>query len=410
MVIDMINDNRFSIDKLLCVMFCIFALTPVVSHNHLDWIIITGGLWMAITIFLYVIPKLSAVNRDLCSMIFLVLLWCSIELMYRYFGISSATSGNYFVRMGYYIPFLMGILYINRNRKIILFTITATLVISVLDNIRLSVLYPEILQSITKSDYSDYRTNLNFGAANFGYCVLILQLVLWFLICTGKLEKAKKKLAYFIIVAIVIYLLCLSSTSILILLVVFDALIYLTFPMFAVDHYTSKVKVIRLCIVILLILLIIFLRDRVLGLLGDRVSVRISALFTGNDWDIYITRPKLAFVSTQSWLKDIRSFFFGQGLHLDASDFSFSGQHSAIIDQLAYYGVTGIIIPGIAMWKYSRNISRILSEECLRLYHILITLFIINNIINTNIKIDAGVMTFLFVPAALIEITEMEER
>ena len=120
MVIDMINDNRFSIDKLLCVLFCIFALTPVMSHNHLDWVIITGVLWMAITIFLYVIPKLSAVNRDLCSMIFLVLLWCGIELMYRYFGISSATSGNYFVRMGYYIPFLMGILYINRNRKIIL--------------------------------------------------------------------------------------------------------------------------------------------------------------------------------------------------------------------------------------------------------------------------------------------------
>ena len=180
--------------------------------------------------------------------------------------------------------------------------------------------------------------------------------------------------------------------------------------MFAMNHYTSKVKVIRLCIVILLILLIIFLWDRVLGLLGDRVSVRILALFTGNDWDIYVTRPQLAFVSIQSWLKDVRSFFFGQGLHLDASDFSFSGQHSAIIDQLAYYGVTGIIIPGIAMWKYSRNISRILSEECLRLYHILITLFIINNIINTNIKIDAGVMTFLFVPAALIEITEMEER
>lgn len=402
------NDRKYTIDKLICALFCFFALTPVINHNHLNWVVITGVLWIAIASLLYLFPKISAVNRNICSMILLVTLWCCIEILYKELGISSASGGNYYVRIGYYIPFLMGILYINRNKKIILVTITITLVISVLDNIRLSILYPEYLHNITRSSYSEFRTSLNFGAANFGYCALILQFVIWFLICSGKLKKANKTMAWFTIVTIVVYLICLSSTSMLVLLVVFDCLIYLTFPINATQKYSTKDKVIRLCVAISLILLMVILWDRVLALLGNRVSLRMTALLTGNDWDIYVTRPKLALVSVQSWLKDFRSFFFGQGLHLNAKDFSFSGQHSAIIDQLAYYGLLGIIIPGIAMWKYSKYVSRFLSDDCLRLYHMLIALFVVNNIINTNIKIDAGIMTFLFVPTVLIEITEKE--
>lgn len=392
-----------SLDIVICTVFCFLAITPFFNHNYLSLIAIFGAALIISLLVIYGLKNGFRIDSEIGTIIFLILIWFSIEIGYRVNGYSSASWGNYFIRLGFYVPLLVGVIYVKYNVKGIDIVILVSLVISIIDNIRLGILYPNILQYITSDISNTYRGSLNLGTAAFGYCVLLAQYIIFYNICNHTINGFRKAVYIIIAVCSVIYLVFLSSATLLTLLFVIDAYIYIRFP-HSENRKTIRIKIERVLFFGILLILALIFKNWILNILGEKFSNRFNAIVYGNNRSIYYTRPELAFVSLKSWLNSIKTFLIGGGLHLDSSDlYSFSGQHSAIIDQLAYYGILGWVIPGMIFYRFYNYIKVRINPSHREIFKIVCVICIIGNIINSSCRIESGIINFMFVPLSLMK-------
>lgn len=340
------------------------------------------------------------------------LLFIAITLIYRIFGISTA-------RPGYYLGLLLFFMIVmilplvpksidKRKQQRLWWVLLFVMLFNVADNIRLSILHPEIntmrfyldksfLSSINAGDDSFYTFSLFF------FCVCFF---VW-------LNVEQKKVKWFSLVVAVI-------TAVYICWFCFKASIVLFFILSVFLIYYAKKSsnlmlfyfVTAISGVVVYFLLEVY-SDSIIDYIisvspSKRLTVRFVTLLDENAdeaQDNTVTgRTTLYMLSIKTWLTNAVTFLVGIGDHytlLHAAKTGI-GQHAALPDTLARYGIVGFSVI-IVMLRCCIKYTLSLFDQKYRLQVLTIFLiYILNGSVKEMFFAGVGCVLFILLPLSSI--------
>lgn len=407
----MLNETRIKTTAktilllLLVLFYCGVCLLPFIPVN-------LARLGQVVTTMLFLVLALfmskSRVQKRIC---FGILSYCCLILFYWWIGYSSASSGNYFFQITFFVPFFI-VIYIFKkipyNHLFVIFSIVVILIIihAMIDTVMGAMLEDLPGEELEKMGFSTTSTN------TAALIVLSVLLILFFNI---------KPFVYRII--------CLSFIVFLFYYIVYigqrgSVTIYLLLSIFFIIYQrrthrfraSSGVRVIP--IFILLFLMWVF-RDVFFSFLiqispSERLTERIVDLQgtfdNGVSEDSFSGRLSLEIISIKSWLSNIITFFFGIGDHRLEGDFGVEGfalsgigGHSEFIDALARYGIIGfslLVYIYVNIFKYILGLfSAPIIRKQVKALLIIVVLIGITKVLSFP---DIGIVLFLLLPLSSV--------
>ena len=155
------SSNYFEI--LLLLMVVIFS-TPILGDSRNIIIICSLTVAFIIANYRYVFVRRNAV------LVNSVILYIIVMLGYKFAGISSAGWGNYMNQLSFFICMLLMLLFAKKGmlqlKMIPLLIFFIVIALDIADNIRLSILYPQLNTGRIYMD-EDFLASINFGGAKF---------------------------------------------------------------------------------------------------------------------------------------------------------------------------------------------------------------------------------------------------
>lgn len=367
---------------------------------------VAGYIFLWIIIASILITKIGSPVYQRCSTIVRsTILYVSIILIYRLLGISTANPGYYLGLLLFYMVVLLLPIVPNdglskKTRKL-WWWIMIIMLFNVVDNIRLSILYPEINTMRYYLD-SDFLSSINAGGSSF-YTFALFFFCISYFVC---LNAEQRKIKWFSLVAIVL-------TAIYICVFCFKASVVLFFLLSAALIYYAKKTRNRTSFVIAALLsgfavvsLVGYFSNELINLISvvspnERLTIRFATLVNDNSIEAQeetITgRTDLYMLSVRTWLTNVETFLWGIGDHYTVLDPARTGigQHASLLDLLGRYGILGASLVFIMLKKSFSYILSLFNME----YRLQIgTIFLIYILCGLTKEIfEAGIGCALFI-------------
>lgn len=293
--------------------------------------------------------KLLSNNNLVLTM--LVLLYSLLVIFYNLLGISSTSPAEVFQHLQFFFFILIMELMagVKENKKLrkALFVAVLIVFVNVVDNIYISILYPEIN---TMRHYMDeqFLAQINAGGGWFYTMSLFFFNICFFgfMHSGGKLKIAMLICSLFSAVYILAY--C-NKASVVVFFLMSLLLQLLAYKSKSVKSFYVYCFIVAGIVTLLVGALQEVIVDFIISVSpSERLTQRLVLLVDANNIEAnestLSSRQNLYWLSIETWLSDISSFFFGIGDHRASYDVEKTGigQHSDFADSLARYGVLGL--------------------------------------------------------------------
>lgn len=312
--------------------------------------------------FMMLISHLNIIKKH--HHIFLgVIFYIVLALLYKIVGYSSASWGNYMNQYMFFIPILLMLLipYTLTVRQIRFLWLLMILVMAfnILDNIRLSILYPGI--NAVNREYldEDLLTGLNLGGTTFYTFSLLFFNVCFFVFLNCK-EKIVKNLALVVAIVSSIYIMFFCFKASVVVYFLFS--LVLQYFAFKTKHASILIFALVFFALIAFFMLFVF-QDEIVDFIisvspNKRLTTRLVTLVDSENEEAntgtVTGRSNLYLLSIETWLSNLLNFFYGIGDHRAAHGAKATGigQHADLLDSLARYGLIGLVTL-IHIFRYS---------------------------------------------------------
>lgn len=394
---------------LLIILISLFHLTPLLYENYKVVII---ALWM-LTIVYFVVTGKKRTSYELRKMCIYGIVYIVIGLIYSILGISDKNIIRNMLFSLFVFPMFLLLLVdckiTSYNAKFLFHAIALITAINILENIRLSYIYPYIALMSEEMLKEQGLSGLNAGGAPF-IAMSVFYLAIIVIAYSNSTIKGEKivLLIYASIAGWFVVFCSYKASSIIFALLTVSAMIIL-----------DKVKNVKKAFAFLLILglLSFLLKDQIIHTLvnvigNSRVEGRLL-VFADEDFgeahdNSLNSRMELWKISLHTWIANPVNFIFGIGDHYRsiASDTVGSGigNHSDFLDILAKYGIIGgLILYNILklLFDYSKKmVSGRLYLKVLLFFALIIMFGFTKKIILPSISI----MLFVLFPLCLYNI------
>lgn len=378
---------------ILLLVICAITSTPILGNT--TWLIV---LWFFVyyQIFKYSYNPSYFRNSHLIIYIFL---YITLIYGYRFFYISDAPWGNYMNELFFFSLIILALNIEgwkkNKYAIIIWWLIVIILAANIADNIRLSILYPQINTSRIYLDEA-FLNSINAGGSRFYTFSFLASIVSFFLF-----QNCEKKWTKYIMLGVTI----LGGIYIIGFCYKASVIVFFVLSLFLLNYAKIAVKThififTLITSVVLAFFIISVYQDEIINFIiayspNERITVRLITMIDSNNIEANegtITgRTNLYMLSVQTWLSDMQSFLFGIGDHRATFNARATGisQHSELLDSLARYGLLGAFIL-INIFKYAYQLVLEFFPPKYRLQ--LFTIFVI--------VIACGFTKVLFFPSA----------
>lgn len=401
----------FSFGFLLLVI-CLFTSTPILEKP--TWII-------AICFFMfYCIIKYSNNpnyfrNSYLINYIFL---YISLIYFYRLLTISDAPWGN-FMNETFFFSLIILSLNIegwksNKYARIIWWLMIIILAVNIADNIRLSILYPQINTNRIYLDES-FLARINAGGSRFYTFSFLVSLVTYFIFLNCENKRIKYiMLGVTILAGFYILGYCYKAS----------VMVFFTLSIFLLYYAKIAVKTHRFIAILVLSTILGFFtitvyQDMIINFIiahspNQRITTRLITMIDSTNVEANETtisgRTNLYFLSVHTWLSDLQTFLFGIGDHRATFNVVKTriGQHSELFDSLARYGLLGAFLL-FNIFKKALSFTLSLFPKKCRLQ--LITIFVIVlfcGFTKAFFYPSAGFAIFILLPLSSIFLSDKE--
>lgn len=350
----------------------------------------------------------SSIKRQR-PLLFGITLYIIIAMSYKLVGFSSAEWGNYMNQLSFFIPILLMVLIPEKlslkQTRFLWWLMIVVMAFNIADNIRLSILYPEINAVSRLYLDEDFLSSINAGGTSF-YTFSLLFFNICFLVYLNCKEKKIKYLSFAICV--------LSSIYILVFCLKASVVVYYILSL-ALQFFAYKTKKPTLFIFVLVFSglfafsIIALFQDAIVDFIvsvspNERLTARLVTLIDAENAEANMNtitgRANLYLLSIDTWLSSFPNFIFGIGDHRAAQG-AFAtgiGQHADLLDSLARYGILGLVSLFL-IFKYSfRFILSIFDKkyklQLATIFFILILCGFTKGIFSSGV----GCVVFLFLP------------
>ena len=399
-------------DILLLLMAAVFC-TPILGS-------IRNFIIVCLLIAAYIIMKNKSIyTRSNTILVNSVLLYVIVIFGYKFIGFSSAAWGNYMHQLSFFVILLLMALVIKkksiRPNSVFLWAIFLIIAFNVVDNIRLSILYPQINTGRLYMD-EELLASINAGGTRFYTFSLFFFMVCYFVFLNCKQKKIRfLMLTCALITAIYISAFCLKAS------VVVYFLISIIFLFYAKKTKRKKVFFMVLGITALMLFIIVsFFEETIINFIvsispDERLSTRLVTLINPEDEEAQIGtltgRTKLYMLSIETWLSDIGPFLFGIGDQRVAFGAVATGigQHADLLDSLARYGLLGLMLLFL-IFKYAfQKLLSVFDEEYKLQIICIIIVFLLCGLTKGIFFPSSGFVIFLLLPLTA-ELVNSKER
>ena len=341
--------------EVLMLLMALFYCTPILGSSRN--LIIVGAI-----VGIYIVFKFEKIyirrNEKLVTCIICYLL---LVFGYRLLGISTAAWGNYMHQLSFFIVLLFMLLLSNKetySSKALLFILLGIIAFNVVDNIRLSILYPQIHTGRVFVD-EELLATINAGGPVFYNFVLFCFDIFFFVFLNTKQRLIRiLMLLSAILCAVYICAFCLKAS---VVVYFFLSLLFIYYAKRAHNQFTFFF--VLAITAIFSFIFVVFFSDELIEYIisispDERLTTRLVTLIDPEDADANINtvtgRTNLYMLSVETWLSNIGNFFFGIGDHRAQFGAAATGigQHSDLLDSLARYGLLGLV-PLVLILKYA---------------------------------------------------------
>ena len=407
--------NNISKNSYFEFLFFITALvfcTPILCKTFIILLVVLL-MWIYILINLKKLTKRQ--NENLTIYIFL---YITIAFGYRLIGFSDAAWGNYLFQLSFFSCVLLMPLSIkwNNYHKFFLWAIFVVIVFNIVDNIRLSYLYPSINVGRYYVD-EDFLSSINAGGPSFFMFLLFVFNICFFVYLNCKNKRFRIPMLICCVLAAV-YILGFSLKGITVLFFLLSVI-----TIYYAKHSKNISSFIFLFVSLFLIVFVLFplFSDSIIKLIkeispNERLTVRLVTIVNDEDIDANTRtvtgRTNLYLISIRTWISNIQNFFFGIGDHRVLFGAAKTGisQHSDLLDILAIYGLLGLILICL-IFKYAfRKIVSVFDRQYkLQVYSILM-LFIMYGLVEKIFHPMGGIVLFLLLPLSAGFVNENHQK
>lgn len=337
-----------------------------------------------------------------------IILFFILDLLYHILGISERI-GNAITRFLFFGAIIIYLYlkdnFIEKEKKMVFFTLLFIIVINIVDNIRLNAMYP--LASILAIKQGESYRGLNIGTTMFNTMSLLFYVVCFFMLINTK--KIRDRLIYAsMCVAAFIYIFYYGMRG-----SVVTILFIITLLMLLV-RFVGKYKILWLLVPLLIVPIANpnFIFDLVSGILPegrlvDRLDDIQNVTQEGVDDASLSGRVYFYKVSLETWSGNLSNFLFGIGEHRASAmalgnDVVGVGGHSEFIDILARWGAVGAIVVIVIFVKYywiliAQTNDKQLRNQARILYLALLLCGFFKSIFSSYI----GIVSFILMPLAV---------
>ena len=326
----------------LVIFFCCTPILKNVIGYFLTWILI-------LTVILGKFD--SQAYKKNSVIVVSTLLYVAVVLVYKLSGVSSAHFGYYLVQMRFYLIVLLLPLvprdYTQPLAKKLWWMLMFIMLFNIADNIRLSILYPEI-NIIRHSLDESFLSSINAGTGSFYTFSLFFFLVSFFVYLNTELRKIK--LFSLFAAAITAIYICWFSLKASVFMFFFLSIVLV--------YYAKKAQNRKLFLGItilsgiIIVLIVDVFSDEIIDYIimlspNERLTMRLVTIVNDDASEAHeatITgRTTLYMLSVKTWLTNVTTFFLGIGDHYDTlnPEKTGIGQHADFLDVLARYGLVG---------------------------------------------------------------------
>lgn len=391
---------------LIIVLLAIASFTPIINgmllYSTIEVLIVIFSLF-------HITDRLFKLQISLLLFTYLYILIC---IAYAFLGVSSASSTTLIHHLFFFICILTMLLSSNllsdkQTRKtfyIVLFVI----LINILDNIRICIKYPEIFALVNRARDNPLGITLNIGGAKFYDGILFFYMISLLLLFNSHDKKNKCiSLICVIISAVFIFGFCLKATT----------LVYAALSTFLL-YYARKAKTLRKYVLkvlgpsLLFYIIIYLFSDYIIDLLyslfsNERLAQRLAFLIDSENSPsasgTVDARSNLWMLSINTWTDSIQNFLFGIGDHdIDwdrQSAYSVGvGKHSDFFDSLAKYGLGGMFLLTVVIFRSFKYIYSVFGEEYKIQIFVVFMVFLLVCFTKVVFFPELGFMMFVFLP------------
>lgn len=402
-------------NKFLLAFFSLWAVlscTPILDKSSYQAILLAIA-----------IPLLFANQRPLRkkrALVFAVLSYITLAVLYKFVGYSSASWGNYKNQFLFFLPMLLLLVMkyklSDQYSRYLWWMMVIIMTFNIVDNIRLSILYPQLNNVSRFYLDEDFLASINAGGTSFYTFSLFFFNVCFFVFLNTKKRLIKfASLTVAIISSIYILFYCLKGS-----VVVFYLLsIVLQFFAYKTKNTTLFFMVLGYSAIGMVIALVFFQEEIVDFIIsvspGERLTTRLVTLVDADNEEantFTVTgRTNLYLMSIETWLSNILNFFFGIGDHRAAFGAAATGisQHSDLLDTLARYGLLGLIPIFLTFKYYFKYILSLFDKkfklQLITIFFILILFGVVRGIFNAGL----GCTMFLLLPLCNVLVNEKQQ-
>jgi hypothetical protein len=325
--------------------------TPILHKGFVFFL--TGMISIAVLVFNIGRKCIRNNNALIVNVLFYIIMCC----IYKVLNISTAGWGAIFLHTLFFIPILLmpfvTVSFSKSQSRYLFLMMVAVVVANIIDNIRLVLANPELLVMTNRNFLTEELDGIgNVGGSKWLNSVFFFFMVCFFFYINSK-DKLVRHATFFsaILSGLFVIAFCVKASVIVFTILSAVLLVYAKrtkkFSRFLSVGVFSAVFAF-LFVVLFADVLIDFLLSTAPPKLASRLIMLIDSdnMNAGSGVRTMDARENLWFVSIDSWLSNIVTFFFGIGDHRASEDISSVaktgiGNHSDLFDSLGRYGLIG---------------------------------------------------------------------
>lgn len=275
--------------------------------------------------------------------VFMLFGWWVYELVLYFIGVSSAAIGNYYITLRFFDLVLKAVFvlyfYSNKEKRLLATFIYISIFATIVENLYYLRIYGDYYRDLyIQATYTkDNTSGINFASTAF-YNSLIFFIGISFHQAIYSQKKLEKLFHFGCIAISYLFMLSIETRAI---------SLFLSFLIIVLVYYNSRSNQSRKLFYIFLFLIVGLLSPlwipMLIDILPERVAGRLQALLYHNSEDDegFLSRFQLMSNSINTFLSS--KILFGVGDHRGHEYWHIIGQHSQIFDDMARYGILGLI-------------------------------------------------------------------
>ena len=398
---------------LLLLLITTISCTPMLGHSLYYVLVGIGAFLFFILNFKHITSPASK------SLVASILFYLLLIYVYKLIGYSSAAWGNYRNQTVFFITALLMLLIprkLSNKQKIWTCFLMAVIIgFNIYDNIRLSILYPNINTSRIFLD-DEFLASINAGGSSFYTFSLFFFIACFFVFLNSKTKKVKFiSLAFAVLTAVYICWFCFKASVVVYFFLSVIMLVYAKFTKNKTAFY-----IVLLLTVFLYYVLSTFFSEEIINFIilnspDKRLTARFVTLIDAEASEANVGtvtgRANLIMLSLNTWLDNIGNFFLGIGDHRAQFNAASTGigQHSEFLDLLAKYGLLGFFFLCFFLKNILKHLYSFFAPECRLQVFCVFVIFVLCGLTKGVLFPRIGCALFLLFPLCSIVIKDLKK-